>query len=166
MPDAQGGVLTIIMDDVIVLSSRRNRSAPRSPSGSEERIDKRNAGAHFCPHRSPLMEPGYQIRGAGNYIIPQAERHLIARYGIEEISAPAGVLAAPPENGVSNIDLHLSEGKPVRLQVKPGAHKPMDWVRQVELTLRQDFSFNPRHDSAVTISDGKPIQCSKWSCDS
>ncbi|MGD0343324.1 MAG: hypothetical protein ABSA76_16615, partial [Bacteroidales bacterium] len=56
---------------------------------------------------------------------------LIARYGIEDISAPAGVLTAPLQPGKANIDLHLPEKKPVKLQLKLGQHNPMDWVAQV-----------------------------------
>jgi hypothetical protein len=56
---------------------------------------------------------------------------LIARYGIEEISAPAGVLAAPLKPGTANCDLHLPEGKVVTLRLKLGKRKPIDWVEQV-----------------------------------
>ncbi|HUC84902.1 MAG TPA: hypothetical protein VL970_06905 [Candidatus Acidoferrales bacterium] len=38
---------------------------------------------------------------------------LIARYGIEEISAPNGILAARPQLDKAACDLHLPEGKPV-----------------------------------------------------
>ncbi len=53
---------------------------------------------------------------------------LIARYGIEEIAAPAGVLAAPLQTGEANIDVHLPENKPVSFHIKLGSHKPIEWV--------------------------------------
>jgi alpha-L-fucosidase 2 len=53
---------------------------------------------------------------------------LIARQGIEEISAPAGVLAAMPQPGTANCDLHLPEGKPVEIHLGLGTHEPLDWV--------------------------------------
>jgi alpha-L-fucosidase 2 len=56
---------------------------------------------------------------------------LIARHGIEEISAPAGVLAASLQKGKANIDLHLPEKIPVKLHLKLGKHKPLDWIAQV-----------------------------------
>jgi flagellar motor switch/type III secretory pathway protein FliN len=56
---------------------------------------------------------------------------LIARHGIEEISAPAGVLAASLQKGKANIDLHLPEKMPVKIHIKLGRHKPLDWVAQV-----------------------------------
>ncbi len=46
---------------------------------------------------------------------------LIARYGIEEITAPAGVLAAPLQTGEANIDVHLPENKPVSFHIKLGS---------------------------------------------
>ena len=56
---------------------------------------------------------------------------LIARYGIEDISAPAGVLTAKPELGTANCDLHLPEGKPVKVHLKLGLYNPFDWIAQV-----------------------------------
>jgi alpha-L-fucosidase 2 len=53
---------------------------------------------------------------------------LIARYGIENITAPAGVLAAPLKRGTANCDLHLPEGKPVTIHLKLGSHQPNEWV--------------------------------------
>jgi len=55
---------------------------------------------------------------------------LIARHGIEDISAPAGVLASSLQKGKANIDLHLPEKIPVKIHIKLGLHKPLDWVIQ------------------------------------
>jgi hypothetical protein len=56
---------------------------------------------------------------------------LIARHGIEEISAPAGVLAAALQTGTATCDLHLPEGKPVDLHLKLSRQKPLDWAARV-----------------------------------
>jgi hypothetical protein len=56
---------------------------------------------------------------------------LIARHGIEEISAPDGVLAAALQQGTANCDLHLPEKKPVEIHLKIGQHEPLEWVDQV-----------------------------------
>lgn len=58
---------------------------------------------------------------------------LIARYGIEEISALAGVLAEPLQKGKANIDLHLPERRRVSLRLKLGAHQPIEWVEQMRM---------------------------------
>ena len=52
---------------------------------------------------------------------------LIARHGIEEINAPAGVLPGRLQRGKANIDLHLPERKPVSLRLKVGMHQPIEW---------------------------------------
>jgi len=56
---------------------------------------------------------------------------LVARQGIERISAPGGILAAPLQAGKANVDVHLPEGKPVTFHLKLGHHKPLDWVNLV-----------------------------------
>jgi alpha-L-fucosidase 2 len=56
---------------------------------------------------------------------------LIARYGIEEISASSGVLAAKFQSDMATCDLHLPEGKPVKVHLKIGQRNPLDWVNWV-----------------------------------
>ena len=56
---------------------------------------------------------------------------LIARYGIEEISASSGVLATKPQSDTATCDLHLPEGKPVDVHLKIGQRNPLDWVNWV-----------------------------------
>ncbi len=56
---------------------------------------------------------------------------LIARHGIENISAPAGVLAAKPQSGAADCELHLPEGKPVEIHLTLGRREPLDWAGQV-----------------------------------
>jgi alpha-L-fucosidase 2 len=56
---------------------------------------------------------------------------LIARYGIEEVSASSGALAEQPESGKATCSLHLPEGKPVKIRLKIGQRNPLDWVKWV-----------------------------------
>jgi hypothetical protein len=56
---------------------------------------------------------------------------LIARYGIEAVSASPGALAAKPQSGKAACDLHLPEGKPVEVHLKLGRRNPLDWVNWV-----------------------------------
>jgi alpha-L-fucosidase 2 len=58
----------------------------------------------------------------------QQEVTLMARHGIEAVSAPAGVLAAKPQPGKAACDLHLPQGKPVEIHLKLGRRNPMDWI--------------------------------------
>jgi len=55
---------------------------------------------------------------------------LIARHGIEAITAPAGVQAAPLQTGRADVDLHLPENRPVTFRLILGRRKPVDWVKQ------------------------------------
>jgi len=56
---------------------------------------------------------------------------LIARYGIEAIAAPAGVLAARPQSGSATCDLHLPVGEPVEMQLNLGRQNPLEWANWV-----------------------------------
>ena len=56
---------------------------------------------------------------------------LIARHGIEAVSASAGVLAEQPQPGEAACDLHLPAGTPVEIHLKIGQRNPMDWVHWV-----------------------------------
>jgi alpha-L-fucosidase 2 len=56
---------------------------------------------------------------------------LIARHGIEAITAPADVLAAKHQPGVATCDLRLPEGKPVEIHLKLGLRNPLDWVNHI-----------------------------------
>ena len=60
---------------------------------------------------------------------------LTARQGIEDITAPAGILKSMPQNDKTNCEIHLTEGQPVQLHLKLGHNKPMDWVIKYEATL-------------------------------
>jgi hypothetical protein len=59
---------------------------------------------------------------------------LIARYGIEEISASSDVIIVKPQSGQATCNLHLPEGKPVELHLKLGKRNPLDWVNWVQST--------------------------------
>jgi alpha-L-fucosidase 2 len=56
---------------------------------------------------------------------------LIARYGIEKISVSSGVLAADPQPGSATCELHLPEGKPVKIKLNIGRRNPLDWINWV-----------------------------------
>jgi len=56
---------------------------------------------------------------------------LIARHGIEAVTASPGVLATQPKSGVADCDLHLPEGKQVEIHLKLGQRNPLDWVDRV-----------------------------------
>ena len=56
---------------------------------------------------------------------------LIARYGIENISVPTGVLVEKPQSGTTNCDLHLPEEKTVDIHLKLNRNSTLDWAAQI-----------------------------------
>jgi hypothetical protein len=58
---------------------------------------------------------------------------LIARYGMEQVSASPGALAAGFRRGNADCDLHLPEGKPVTIHLELGRRLPLDWVARATL---------------------------------
>lgn len=59
---------------------------------------------------------------------------LIARHGIQGMTAPPGVLVAPLQTGSADVDLHLPESRSVTIHLKIGQHTPLDWVTEVART--------------------------------
>jgi hypothetical protein len=59
------------------------------------------------------------------------ELTLVARHGIEAITAPADALTAKPQPGAANCDLHLPGGKSVEIHLKLGRRSPLDWAERV-----------------------------------
>jgi hypothetical protein len=53
---------------------------------------------------------------------------LIARHGIEEISASSGVLVTKPQQGDASCGLYLPEGRSVKVHLKLGMRNTLDWV--------------------------------------
>jgi hypothetical protein len=56
---------------------------------------------------------------------------LMARHGIDAVSASAGALTTKPQPGEAACDLHLPEGMPVEIHLRIGQRNPMDWVHWV-----------------------------------
>ena len=56
---------------------------------------------------------------------------LIARQGIQSVTASAGALAARPPSDQSVCELHLPQGRPVEIHLKLGQRNPLDWVNWV-----------------------------------
>ena len=55
---------------------------------------------------------------------------LIARYGIEDISAPSGILKKFKRSN-ADCELHLPENESIEIHLKLGQHNPLNWITQV-----------------------------------
>ena len=56
---------------------------------------------------------------------------LMARHGIESISASSGALATTPQRGKADCNLHLPAGTPVEIHLTLGRREPLDWSARV-----------------------------------
>jgi alpha-L-fucosidase 2 len=56
---------------------------------------------------------------------------LIARHGIDSVSASAGVVTTKPQREEAACELRLREGQPAKIHLKIGQRDPMDWVHYV-----------------------------------
>lgn len=131
VPDAQGGIPAVILEMLVYSRPGVIEVLPALPpslvKGSVNGMLARTAA------RIDKLSWNMQTRTV-DLIITSFKKQditLIARYGIEEITAPPGVLAADLQTGRANIDLHLPEKEPVKLQLKLGWHNPIDWVARI-----------------------------------
>jgi len=130
MPDAQGGILSIVME--MLLYSRPGvievlpALPPSLPKGSINGMLARTFA------RIDKLSWDMQARTVDLTItsVIIQDITLIARYGIEEIAASAGVLASALQPDTATCDLRLPEKKPVEIRLKIGQHNPLDWVDQ------------------------------------
>jgi len=131
MPDAQGGIPTIMMEMLAYSRPGVIEVLPALPDTLEKGAINGMLLRTFA--RLDKMSWNMDARTVDLTVTSFREQDvtLIARYGIEEINASAGVLAAPLKRGAADCDFHLPEGKPVTLRLKLGTQKPIDWAARV-----------------------------------
>jgi alpha-L-fucosidase 2 len=131
MPDAQGGIQTIIMEMLLYSRPGVIELLPALPPSLEKGSIKGMLARTFA--RIDNLSWNMPARTANVTLtsLRKQDVTLIVRHGIEQIGAPAGVLAAAPQAGTATCDLHLPEGKPVEIHLKLGRHEPLDWAAQV-----------------------------------
>jgi alpha-L-fucosidase 2 len=131
MPDAQGGIQTIMMEMLAYSRPGVIEVLPALPLSLTKGSINGMLARTFA--RIDKLAWDMEVRTVDVTITSWRKQDitLIARYGIEEISAPAGILATALNQGTANCDLHLPEGKPVEIHLKIGRHEPLEWVDQV-----------------------------------
>ena len=131
VPDAQGGIPAIIMEMLLYSRPGVIEVLPALPPTLEKGSINGMLARTFA--RIDKLAWDMETRTVDLMItsLRKQDITLLARYGIEEISAPAGVLAAAFQRGKATCDLHLPEGKPISIELKIGQHKPLDWINQV-----------------------------------
>jgi hypothetical protein len=131
MPDAQGGIQTIMMEMLAYSRPGVIEVLPAIPPSLVKGSINGMLARSFA--RIDKLAWDMEARTVDLTItsVRKQDITLIARQGIEMISAPVGILAAPLQAGKANVDVHLPEGKPATFHLKLGRHKPIDWVSQV-----------------------------------
>ena len=132
VPDAHGGIPAIVMEMLLYSRPGVIEVLPALPESLVKGSINGMLARTFA--RIDKLEWDMDARTVELTVtsLRQQDVTLIARHGIEDIAAPAGVLAAPFQPGEANIDVHLPENKPVSFHIKLGRRKPIEWVDQVE----------------------------------
>ncbi len=131
MPDAQGGIQTIIMEMLLYSRPGVIEVLPALPPS----LGKGSINGMLARTFARIDKLAWDMEARTAELTVTSFRKqdvtLIGRYGIESITAPAGVLAAPLQAGNANIDVHLPKDRPVTFHFKLGHRHPLDWVTQV-----------------------------------
>jgi hypothetical protein len=133
VPDALGGIPTIIMEMLAYSRPGVMEVLPALPSKLVKGSIHGMLARTFA--RIDRLARDMDARTVDLTVtsVRKQDVTLIARYGIEAITAPAGVLAAALRVGKADIDVHLPENRPVTFHLKLGHHQPLDWVNQVSV---------------------------------
>ncbi len=131
MPDAQGGIPTIMMEMLAYSRPGVIEVLPALPAslatGSMNGLLLRTSA------RLTKLSWDMNARTVDLTITSTRKQDvtLIARQGIESVFASAGALAARPQSGEAACGLHLPEGKPVDVHLNLGQRNSLDWVNWV-----------------------------------
>jgi hypothetical protein len=131
MPDAQGGIPTIMMEMLAYSRPGVIEVLPALPPS----LVKGAMNGMLLRTFARLDKLSWDIEARTVDLTITSVRKqdvtLIARQGIEAISATPGALAAKPKPGEAACNLHLPEGQPVEVHLKLGQRNPLDWVNWI-----------------------------------
>src|SRR5581483_6739754 len=127
-PDAQGGIPTIMMEMLAYSRPGVIEVLPALPSS----LVKGSINGMLLRTFARLNKLDWDMEARTVDLTVTSVRKqditLIARYGIEAVTAAPGVLGAKPQAGQATCELHLPAGKPVDIHLKIGRRNPLDWV--------------------------------------
>jgi hypothetical protein len=131
MPDAQGGIPTIMMEMLAYSRPGVVEVLPALPPS----LVKGSMNGMLLRTFARLNKLAWDMEARTVDLTITSVRKqnvtLIARHGIEAVSASLGALAAKPQSNKAACDLRLPEGKPVEVHLKLGRRNPLDWVNWV-----------------------------------
>jgi hypothetical protein len=127
IPDAQTGIPAIIMEMIAYSSPGVIEVLPALPSTLEKGTIKGMLARTFA--RIDELTWDMQKRTVAIKItsLKNQEITLIARYGINDISAPLGIIGKF-RKGDADCAISLPENKPVDIHIELGQHNPLEWA--------------------------------------
>ena len=131
MPDAQGGIQAIIMEMLLYSRPGIIEVLPALPDTLVRGSINGMLARTFARIDKLTWDMAARTVDLIVTSVKKQDINLIVRYGIEDVSAPAGILASTSEQGKSDCVLHLPEKRPVDIHLKIGNQKPIDWVARV-----------------------------------
>jgi alpha-L-fucosidase 2 len=130
MPDAQGGINAIMMEMLAYSRPGVIEVLPALPPSLKKGSIKGLLARTFARINKLAWDMLKRTVDITITSVKKQDITLIARYGIEDISAPSGILGAF-RKGNADCELHLPENEPVEIHLELGQHKPLDWIAQV-----------------------------------
>ncbi len=131
MPDAQGGIPTIMMEMLAYSRPGVIEVLPALP----ETLVKGSIDGMLARTFARIDKLAWDMDARTVELTVTSFRKqdvtLIARYGIEKITATEGALTTPLKAGTATVDVHLPLNKPVTFRMTLGHDKPIDWVDQM-----------------------------------
>jgi len=130
VPDAQGGIPAILMEMLAYTRPGVIEVLPALPSLLKKGSIKGMLARTFARINNLTWDMQARTVNLTITSLKKQDITLIARYGIEYISATTGVLGAF-KKGNADCELHLPENESVEIHLKLGNHNPLEWVNQV-----------------------------------
>lgn len=131
MPDAQGAIQLIVME---MLAYSRPGVIEVLPALSPSLVKGSINGMllrTFARLNKLTWDMDARIVDLTITSVKQQDVTLIARYGIEAISASPGALRVKPRPGEIAYELRLPAKSPVEVHLRLGRRNPLDWIHQV-----------------------------------
>jgi len=130
VPDAQGGIPAILMEMLIYTRTGVIEVLPALPPSLKKGSISGMLARTFARINKLTWDMEARTVDITITSVKKQDITLIARYGIEDISAPPGILGNF-RKGNADCELFLPEKEPVELHLKLGWHNPLDWVAQL-----------------------------------
>jgi hypothetical protein len=134
VPDAQAGIPAIIMEMLAYSRPGLLEVLPALPPSLPKGSISGMLARTFARLDKLAWDMEARTVDLALTSVRKQEVTLIARHGIAEISATAGVLGVRPRSGQADCGLHLPEGKPVEIHLKLARRNPLDWAPRAAST--------------------------------